>query len=178
MIGNTFLTEIVDGKGITQPADVLSELRHRVIQSLKQTHDMTESKDGMDMSLLCFDDVARTVEYAGANNPMWMMRDGECIEYKADKRPIGYYRGEGLPFTNHRIEYKKGDTFYIFTDGFADQFGGEKGKKFRYKQLMDILVSIQKDPMLRQEEILNARFEDWKGRLDQIDDVLVIGVRV
>jgi serine phosphatase RsbU (regulator of sigma subunit) len=178
MIGNTFLTEIIDAKGITQPAEILSELRHMVISSLKQSHDMSESKDGMDMALLCFDDVARTVEYAGANNPMWMMRNGECIEYKADKRPIGYYRGQGLPFTNHRIEYKKGDTFYIFTDGFADQFGGENGKKFKYKQLKDILMSIQKDPMMRQEEILNARFDDWKGRLDQIDDVLVIGVRI
>lgn len=178
MIGNTFLTDIIEGKGITQPANILSELRHLVIKALKQTNDFTENKDGMDMAILSFDDKNNIVEFAGANNPMWMIRDGACIEYKADKRPIGYYRGEGLPFTNHKIQYKKGDTFYIFTDGYADQFGGPKGKKLKYKQLMDILLSIQNEPMLKQEEILDKRFEEWKGSLDQIDDVLVIGVRV
>ncbi len=178
MIGNTFLTEIIEGKGITQPAEILSEMRHVVIKSLKQSDDLSESKDGMDMAILCFDDKNKTVEYAGANNPMWMIRDGQAIEYKADKRPIGYYRGKGLPFTNHKIEHKSGDTFYIFTDGYADQFGGPRGKKFKYKQLMDILTSVQKEEMLKQEEILDKKFEEWKGELDQIDDVLIIGVRV
>lgn len=178
MIGNTFLTEIIEGKGVTQPSEILSELRHLVIKALKQTDDMTENKDGMDMAILSFDDKNKTVEFAGANNPMWMFRNGELTEYKPDKRPIGYYRGQGLPFTNHKIEYQKGDTFYIFTDGYADQFGGPKGKKLKYKQLMEYLTTIQKQPMLRQEEILNERFNEWKGKLDQIDDVLIIGVRV
>ncbi len=178
MIGNTFLTEIIEGKGITEPAAILSEMRFLVIKSLKQTHDTTESKDGMDMSLLCFDDEKRTVEYAGANNPMWLMRKGECIEYKADSRPIGYYRGKGLPFTNHKIDYQKGDTFYIFTDGYADQFGGPRGKKLKYKPFKEILLSIQKEPMLKQEEILEQKFVEWKGGLDQIDDVLIIGIRI
>lgn len=178
MIGNTFLTEIIEGKGITQPAEILSELRHLVIKALKQSDDMTENKDGMDMAILCFDDKNKTVEFAGANNPMWMYRNGECIEYKGDKRPIGYYRGQGLPFTNHKIDCVEGDCFYIFTDGYADQFGGPNGKKLKYKQLMQFLTSIQKQPMLKQEEILNERFNEWKGPLDQIDDVLIIGVRV
>ena len=178
MIGNTFLTEIIEGKGITEPAEILSEMRHLVIKALKQTDNSTESKDGMDMSLLCFDDEKKTVEYAGANNPMWMMRNGECIEYKADSRPIGYYLGKGLPFTNHKIDYQTGDTFYIFTDGYADQFGGEKGKKLKYKPFKEILIAIQNEPMLKQEEILNEKFDTWKRNLDQIDDVLIIGVRV
>lgn len=178
MIGNTFLTEIIEGKGVTQPSEILSELRYLVIKALKQSDDMTENKDGMDMAILCFDDKNKTVEYAGANNPMWMFRNGECIEYKGDKRPIGYYRGQGLPFTNHKIDYIKGDCFYIFTDGYADQFGGPNGKKLKYKQLMQFLTSIQNQPMLEQEKILNERFNDWKGSLDQIDDVLIIGVRV
>jgi len=178
MIGNTFLTEIVEGKGITDPASILSEMRHLVIKALKQTDDATESKDGMDMALLCFDDKNRTVEYAGANNPMWMMLNGECVEFKADSRPIGYYRIKGLPFTNHKIDYQKGDTFYIFTDGYADQFGGAKGKKLKYKPFKEILLSVQNEPMLKQEEILDQKFEEWKGTLDQIDDVLIIGVRV
>ena len=178
MIGNTFLTEIIEGKGITDPALILSEMTHLVIKALKQSDDTTESKDGMDMALLCFDDEKKTVEYAGANNPMWMMRNGECIEYKADSRPIGYYLGKGLPFTNHKIDYQKGDTFYIFTDGYADQFGGARGKKLKYKPFKEILLSIRHEPMLKQEEILNQRFEEWKGKLDQIDDVLIIGVKV
>jgi len=178
MIGNTFLTEIIEGKGITEPAEILSELRHLVIKALKQGDDNTESKDGMDMSLLCFDDEKKTVEYAGANNPMWMIRNGECTEYKADSRPIGYYRGKGLPFTNHIINYQSGDTFYIFTDGYADQFGGEKGKKLKYKPFRELLLSIQNEAMLKQEEILNQNFETWRGKLDQIDDVLIIGIRV
>ncbi len=178
MIGNTFLNEIIEGKNITQPSLILSELRHMVIKSLKQTHEMTESKDGMDMSLLTFDDENNTVEYAGANNPMWLIRKGECIEYKPDKRPIGYYRGEGLPFTNHKIELQKGDTIYIFTDGYADQFGGENGKKLKYKPFREALLSIQHEPMLKQEEILIKKFDEWKGPLSQIDDVLIIGIRI
>lgn len=178
MIGNTFLTEIIEGKGITQPADILSEMRYLVIKSLKQTHDMTESKDGMDMALLAFDDETNTVEYSGANNPLWLIRNGECIEYKPDKRPIGYFRGEGRPFTNHKIELQKGDTIYIFTDGYADQFGGKNGKKLKYKPFKETLLSIQHEPMLKQEEILLEKFNEWKGILGQIDDVLIIGIRI
>lgn len=178
MIGNTFLNEIIMEKGITEPASILSELRHMVIKSLKQDGINAESKDGMDMALIAIDDKHDTLEFAGANNPLWIVRNGQCMEYTADKRPIGFFRGKGLPFTNHKIQLQKGDSVYLFTDGYADQFGGPKGKKFKYKQFQEILISIQNEPMLKQEEILYKRFYDWKGTLEQVDDVLVIGVKI
>ncbi len=178
MIGNTFLTEIVEGRGITSPAEILSEMRFQVIKALKQSGEQSDSKDGMDMALLCFDENNNSVEFAGANNTLWLIRNGECIAYKPDKRPVGYYRGEGLPFTNHSIVCKPGDTFYIFTDGYADQFGGSEGKKLKYKPFKEILLSIQDKSMEEQEQILSKRFDEWKGSLDQVDDVLIIGIRI
>jgi len=180
MIGISFLNEIVIEKGITNPGEILSELRHMVIRSLKQTGAGGEAQDGMDIALLSFDDKNSTVEFAGANNPLWICRkeNGKVNEYKPDKRPIGFFRGQGLPFTNQVIEVKTGDSLYIFSDGYADQFGGPKGKKLKYKPLQELLLSIQKEKMLRQEEILTEHFRKWKGTLEQIDDVLVIGIRV
>ena len=178
MIGNSFLNEIVNERGIIQPNLILSELRHSVIRALKQSDKDDGSKDGMDISLLSFDDKNNTVEFAGANNPFWIVSKGECIEYKADKRPIGYFQGKELPFTNHIVELSKGDSLYVFSDGYADQFGGPKGKKFKYRQLQEMLISIQNEPMMKQEEILLATFNKWKGNLEQVDDVLVIGIRI
>ncbi len=188
LIGNTYLNEIVYEKEITNPSEILGELRERVIQSLKQSSAADATKDGMDIALLVFDDKEGVVEFAGANNPLWVIQkennverqtsNVKLVEYPADKRPIGYYLGRGLPFTNHRIELKKGDAYYIFTDGFADQFGGPKGKKFKYKALEALLLSIQHLPMKEQETFLLEKFNSWKGELEQVDDVLVIGVKI
>ena len=177
MIGNAFLNETVNEKGVTQPGQVLSELRYLVIKALKQTGAGGEQRDGMDISLLSFSS-DNTVEWAGANNPLWLIRKGELIEYKPDKRPISFYAGKGLPFTNHKIELQTGDSLYIFTDGYADQFGGPKGKKYKYAQLKETLLSIQNMPMLKQEEILMQKLKDWQGNLEQVDDICIIGVRV
>jgi len=179
MIGNTFLNDIVNVKGITEPGRILDHLREQVITSLKQSGG--ENKDGMDISILAVsytDNGEQTVEWAGANNPLWMIRNGECHEYKANKQPVGYYVGDALPFTNNIIKTKKDDVFYIFTDGFADQFGGEKGKKFKYKNLKDILIALHSKPMPEQEQFLLNTFNDWKHSLEQIDDVCIIGLRV
>jgi serine phosphatase RsbU (regulator of sigma subunit) len=178
MIGNTFLNEAIYEKGLTKPSLILDDLRDHVISSLKQTDVIDSAKDGMDMALLSFNDEKNTVEFAGANNPLWLIRNGECMEFKADKKPIGYYRGLGLPFTNTEIELKKGDALYIFTDGFADQFGGSEGKKFKYRALKELLISIQHLDMLKQEEILIRKFSEWKGELEQVDDLCIIGIRV
>jgi serine phosphatase RsbU (regulator of sigma subunit) len=179
MIGITFLNEIINEKGITTPAEVLGEMRNRVKASLKQRGLEGESKDGMDMALLCFDADQKTVEYAGANNSLWRVKaNAEFEEINPDKRPIGYYKGQGLPFTNHRIELNKGDALYIFTDGFADQFGGPKGKKFKYKQLKELLVKIHNDPMQQQKTILNNTFEEWRGNMEQTDDICLIGLKI
>jgi serine phosphatase RsbU (regulator of sigma subunit) len=182
MIGNAFLNEIVIQKGITEPGQILSELRYKVIEALKQKGAEGETRDGMDMALLSFEPNGTMVEFAGANNPVWISRheNGKyrMEEVMGDKRPIGFFRGQGLPFTNHRIKLSKGDTVYVFTDGYADQFGGPKGKKFKYKQLQELLLSIQERSMQEQEAILTETLNSWKGGLEQIDDILVIGVRV
>jgi len=180
MIGNSFLNEIVNERGITMPSLILGELRKLVITSLKQDEAEGASNDGMDISLLSFEKNGETikVEWAGANNPLWLIREGRCLEWKPDKHPISYFRGEAKPFTNHTLEVREGDTLYLFTDGFADQFGGPKGKKFKYKQLQETLLSMQQETMSRQKEILRQTLVDWRGSLEQVDDVLVVGVRV
>ncbi len=178
MIGNTFLHEAINEKGITKPGLILNELRDNVISSLKQTEVIDSTKDGMDMALLSFDIENRTVEFAGANNPLWLIREGNFVEFKGDKKPIGYFSGKEFSFTTTKIDLFKGDTLYIFTDGYADQFGGEKGKKLKYKQLRELLISIQHMSMSDQELFLVRKFMDWKGNLEQIDDVCVIGIRV
>ncbi len=182
MIGNSFLGEIVNERLLTRPGLILDKLRSMVIRSLKQSDAESGANDGMDISLLSFRETAADgsikVEWAGANNPLWIIRNGACIVYNPDKRPISYSRGANIAFTNHTIELQKDDSLYIFTDGFADQFGGEKGKKFKYKQLQEVLVGMQDLPMPEQKKKLNKVFADWKGTLEQVDDVLVIGIKV
>ncbi|MGZ3899001.1 MAG: SpoIIE family protein phosphatase [Bacteroidia bacterium] len=179
LIGTTFLNEIINEKGITEPAKILSELRDRVKASLKQKGAEGESKDGMDMALLSFAEDFSFVEYAGANNSLWKI-SGEGIfeEIAPDKRPIGYFRGQGLPFTNHRIALNNNDNLYIFTDGYADQFGGPKGKKFKYKQLKDILLEVQCLPTSEQKKILDEKIENWRGKLEQTDDICLVGIKI
>ena len=180
MIGTSFLNEIVNERGVTVPGSILNKLRDLVIHSLKQSDAENKANDGMDISLLSFEeqDGRLTAEWAGANNPLWLVRDGVLTEYNPDKRPISFFRGLSLPFKNHTIELQKGDSLYVFTDGFADQFGGPKGKKFKYKQLKEVLLSIQHEFMDKQGDLLLKTFRTWKGQLEQIDDVLIIGVRV
>ncbi len=178
MIGNAFLNEIVNEKGITQPSEILNQLRQNVVNALKQSDAESENKDGMDIALCSFDENFSRVEFAGAFNPMWMIRNGELKIFQADKEPVGFQSATSTPFTNHSIELQKGDTIYIFSDGFADQFGGPKGKKFKYSLFQKTLLDIQHKPMAEQEKFLINTFSDWKGDLEQVDDVIVIGIRV
>jgi serine phosphatase RsbU (regulator of sigma subunit) len=184
MIGNAFLNQLVNEKGYTQPAEILNQLRELIISSLKQTGTFGENSDGMDISLLAFDEKKGTVEFAGANNPLWIAKADPAggsvpvlTEIKGNKQPIGIYSGESAPFTNHEIHLSKGETFYIFTDGFADQMGGTTGKKFRYKTFKELLLSLHEKPMSEQEEITRKTLNEWKGYLDQTDDILVIGIK-
>jgi serine phosphatase RsbU (regulator of sigma subunit) len=132
----------------------------------------------MDGALCSINLKNRTVEYAGANNPLWIVKEttGELIEIKANKQPIGEFEFK-QPFTNHEIKLDQGDTIYIFSDGYVDQFGGPRGKKFKYKTLKQLLIDNRKLSMDDQKSLLNKTFEDWRKDIEQLDDVCVIGVR-
>jgi serine phosphatase RsbU (regulator of sigma subunit) len=135
-------------------------------------------RDGMDMTMCIFNPVTRVMNMAGANNSLYLFRNGELKEYKADKLPIGYVEGSSRSFTNHEIQLEKGDTIYLFSDGYADQFGGPKGKKFMVGQFRTFLAKIHTQPLNEQLNILNSNIEQWRGNLEQVDDILVIGFRV
>lgn len=178
MIGNSLLNEIVSKKGNHDAASILKRLHTGVRKSLKQDRDSYESKDGMDLSLVAIDTVKNTLQYAGAKRPLFVFRNGEFEEVKADKQSIGGLEMEDdYQFHNHAFELKKGDTFYLFTDGYVDQFGGEKGKKYSSKRLRETLADIQSLSMKEQGSKLNSDIDQWKINTEQIDDILVIGLR-
>jgi serine phosphatase RsbU (regulator of sigma subunit) len=176
MIGNAFLNEIVNEKGITQPAAILDLLKERVVMSLKQGEN--DNKDGMDMAIIAVDETSNMLEFAGANNPCWHLRNGVLTEIKGDKQPIAFQAKGATPFTNHTMQLQANDCLYIFTDGYADQFGGVHGKKFKYKPLKELFIQIWAMPFSGQANIVKTTFDNWKGNLDQVDDVCVIGLKV
>jgi serine phosphatase RsbU (regulator of sigma subunit) len=176
MLGVTMLNEIVNGKHILMPDQIIENLRQGIIKSLKQVVDEDTVKDGLDIAVCVVDFNENILWFAGANNPLYLVRGGELIHYRADKMPAAIHY-KMLPFTLHKIEIKKGDAFYIFSDGFADQFGGPKEKKFMSMQLKETLVEMAGMPMLQQGERLNEIFEEWRGDNPQVDDVTLIGVR-
>jgi serine phosphatase RsbU (regulator of sigma subunit) len=177
MLGISFLNDIVYSDNALTPSEILNKLRDRMVSELRQTGEDGGSKDGMDISLVRLNLKTNEINWAGANNELNIFRNGKLEEIKADKQPIGYYP-ESHPFTNHTIQLQKGDTIYIYSDGFADQFGGDKGKKLNYKRLNNLIVSNQSLPMKDQKELLKKLFLDWKGLLEQVDDVCVFGVRI
>jgi serine phosphatase RsbU (regulator of sigma subunit) len=171
------LNRAVKEFGVTQPSMILDKVRELVIETFEKSEN--EVKDGMDISLLSVyqtNDKA-SIEWSGANNPLWVIQNNELGEIKADKQPIGKYAAQ-QPFTNHTLELKKGDSVYLFTDGVADQFGGPNGKKFKYKQLKEILLANSSKNPNHQRDVLERSFEEWKGKLEQVDDVCVIGIRI
>ncbi len=159
--------------GLDQPAKILDKTRSYVLEEF--AHAEEDVKDGMDIALCTLH--GNHLAYAGANNPLWIISNGELTEIKADRQPIGRFEN-AHPFTEHAFELKKGDTVYIFSDGYMDQFGGPDGKKFKKEPFRKLLLSIQQHPMSQQREIIDQVFEEWKGNLEQIDDVCVIGVRI
>ena len=160
---------------LTEPAQILNKVRELVIDSFKTTQD--DVKDGMDIALCSIDFKTNKLSFSGANNSLYIINEGKVKEIKADKQPIGRYVTSD-PFTNHEIELVKGDAIYVFTDGYADQFGGPKGKKLKYEPFRDLLLSNQNKSMDDQKRLLDIAFENWRGELEQVDDVCVIGVKI
>lgn len=178
MLGISFLEEIVKKRGITDPAVILNELRREVKKTLHQTGRENEEKNGMDISLCAIEKTDNLIEYSGAFNNLYLIRDSELTEYKADLMPIGIYEEEDTPFSKHEIKYYHGDTIYMFSDGYADQFGGPDHKKFRYAALKSLLLKINSFSLKDQKEKLEKEFYTWKGNYEQTDDVLIVGLRV
>jgi serine phosphatase RsbU (regulator of sigma subunit) len=178
VIGLNLLQDAVGDKNITQPAKILEHLDWGVNQTLRQEKE-GNAKDGMDLSLCSLNPQTLELQYAGAYNSLYYITGGELKEIKADKSPIGV-NTDGVVdnYTNHSVQLKKGDCVYLYSDGYADQFGGPKGKKFKYAKLRELLLSIHTKPMQEQHTLLLNTFGQWKGELEQIDDVCIIGVRV
>lgn len=177
LLGINYLNEIVIERKITQPDLILNELRKEIIEALNPEGD-EDGKDGMDMVLSKFDLKNNQLTFACANNPLWILRNKELIEYKADKMPVGKGPKDNIGFTLQTVDLKKGDIIYTFTDGYADQFGGPKGKKFMYKQLKDKLINNNNLSLQNQKELLTQEITQWQGSLKQVDDILVIGIKV
>lgn len=173
VICNNALNRCVREYNLNDPGKILDKTREIVIKEFEKSDE--DVKDGMDISLCGL--MNKTLYWSGANNPLWLVRKGEIIETKADKQPIGKH-SNAQPFTSHKINLEKGDTIYVFSDGFADQFGGPKGKKFMASTFKKLLISIQDKSMKDQKTIINKTFEDWKSNQEQLDDVCVIGVRI
>jgi serine phosphatase RsbU (regulator of sigma subunit) len=176
MLGISFLNEIVS-KCIPRPNTILNRLRESVMKALHQTGDIHENKDGMDIALCVVDLEGMTMEYSGAFNPLYLVRNGNLLETRGDKMPIGINAIVEKSFTNHSVKLEKGDLVYLFTDGYADQFGGPEDKKFRYSQLKELLLKISRKSMETQQKELERSFIRWKGDTEQLDDVLLIGLK-
>ncbi|MCB9173384.1 MAG: SpoIIE family protein phosphatase [Flavobacteriales bacterium] len=175
VVCNNALNRAVREFNLTKPAAILDKVSLLVEETFEKS--VNEVRDGMDITLCNFNPKTLQLEYAGANNSLYLIRNNELIEIKGDRQPIGNYFKK-KPFTSHQLQLQKNDTIYLFTDGFADQFGGSKGKKFMYKPFKELLLTISRYPMQEQSVFLNKHFTEWKGNYEQVDDVCVIGVKI
>lgn len=184
MLNISCLNEAINSNKLSQPADILNATRKKVIEHLSNDGSEDGGKDGMDCSLMVFDFDKKKLSYSTANSPIWIVRVStgldsvEFISLTTDKMPVGKHEKDSVPFSQREFDLQSGDMVYTLTDGFPDQFGGAKGKKFKYKQLEELLISISHESMEIQKQKLEEVFENWKGNLEQVDDVCVIGVRV
>ncbi|PLX20724.1 MAG: hypothetical protein C0597_03950 [Marinilabiliales bacterium] len=184
MLGTAFLNEIVtkiiENKHIysLQANEILNQLRNYIIDSLHQTGEDTESKDGIDMSLCIIDSEKQKIQFAGAHNPLYIIKEDKIEVIKGDRMPVSIHRNALKSFTNHEFDFKENDIIYMFSDGYYDQIGGPKNRKFMSRNFQELLVDIHKKPMSVQKEILDKTFTDWKDNNIQLDDILVIGIKL
>lgn len=180
IIGINHLNSAVLEEGLTHPAQILDYLNHRVCEIFRDKEEDTMGiKDGMDIALVTLDLKNGLMEYAGAYNPLYLIRNGNLTETKGDKFPIGMFIDDRLrKFANHQVEIQSDDVIYIFSDGYADQFGGPLGKKFKYDNFRSLLFEAHSLPAEKQFRMVRDRFHRWKGNLMQLDDTLLIGMRI
>lgn len=177
VVGNDLLDMIVKEKQAFKPASILRQMDMGVKTYLKQEEGM-QSKDGMDMSIIVIDEEENKIHFGGAKNPLWYVRNGELIEIKGSKFPIGGIQIKNKAFEGHSFEYQKGDIFYLFSDGYQDQFGGDNDRKFGVKRFRDFILEISPLPLTEQKEKLYTEIQNWKGETKQTDDILVIGIKM
>jgi serine phosphatase RsbU (regulator of sigma subunit) len=178
MLGTAILNEILGKMTDISPDHILNEMRSQIIRALHQSGRSGEHRDGMDLALYILDNANKQLYFAGANNPVIIARNGELIELKPDKMPIGIYEKGNIPFSSQCVPVLDNDMLYTFSDGILDQFGGPNGKKFMIKRFRELLIQISNLEESVQKDKINEAFLNWKGASNQIDDILVIGVRV
>lgn len=178
LVGHNILKDIINNSNIVKPSEIMDTLREGVINTLHVDKTGKETKDGMDMTLCCLNTDTMELQYAAAFNPLYIIRDNQLIEHKANKFPIGAFIGEKKNFTNHTIQLKKNDQIFVFSDGYADQFGGPRGKKFMVGNFRKLLTEIAVLNTEEQKNILENTLAEWRGDQEQVDDVLVIGVKI
>jgi serine phosphatase RsbU (regulator of sigma subunit)/HAMP domain-containing protein len=179
IVGYNILKQVIDSNTVTSPAFILDRLNEGVSETLHHGHEESYAKDGMDVAFCTIDFSKLELEYAGAYNPLYIVRAGELIHIKGDKFPVGLFLGEEKKkFANHKLQLQSKDCVYIFSDGYADQFGGPKGKKFMSSHFRNLLLGLANHPIDMQKQILSKTLQDWCGNLDQVDDILVIGLKI
>jgi serine phosphatase RsbU (regulator of sigma subunit) len=178
MLNISGLSEAINAQKLVLPNEILDYTRQRIMEHMSNDGSEEGGKDGMDAVICNFDFINNNLQFAAANNPLWLIRNGELVEFKPDKMPVGKAMGEIKPFSLKEIQLQKGDLIIMLTDGYADQFGGEKGKKFMYKPLKELLLSVNNAPLVDIKNELQTTFDNWKGAIEQVDDVLIIGIRV
>lgn len=179
IIGNNYLRLCEREPSVNRPSEALDFINLGISKTLRQEYSKSTIQDGIDMVFIAIDYKNSKLYFSGAKNPIYIIRERVLNEYKGDRHPIGAYIGEEMKkFTNHEISIKKGDCIYMFSDGFADQFGGPNKKKFMYSKFKNLLIEISEQEMNEQHKILEEAFEKWKGTADQVDDVCVFGIRI
>jgi serine phosphatase RsbU (regulator of sigma subunit) len=183
IVGNNQLNYAIDVKKARQASEILDSLNEGVVETLREKGNekvgLSGVKDGMDLALCIIDYKNMKLQFAGANNPLCLIRNNELIQIKGDKMAIGGNFDDELPkFTNHEIDIQKGDVLYTFSDGYPDQFGGGDGRKFMVKKFRELLLEIHQNPIEEQERILEEHLDEWRGKEEQVDDIIVIGVKI
>jgi serine phosphatase RsbU (regulator of sigma subunit) len=178
LLNINFLNEAVIEKKISSPDQVLNHVRSRIISSLNPEGAAEAGRDGMDAALCMFDFKGGWLRFSCANNPLWLFRNGEMKVFAADKMPVGVHHGDQKPFTLSTLGLRKNDTIYLFSDGYADQFGGERGKKFKYKNMQRLFSEVSHLAMNEQRNRIEEVMNSWMQGMEQVDDILVIGIRV
>ncbi len=177
IVCSNLLSQSVNEHGLVKPNDILNDVNSRLSVTLRQRADESKVRDGMDIALCALDTQTGKLDYAGAFNPAWIIRKGEILELKADKFPVGNFEDEELrTYVSQTVQLEPGDRIYIFSDGYTDQFGGPEGKKYKRTRFVDYLKKIQQHPISAHHSLLEAEHTSWKGEMEQIDDILVMGI--